>query len=53
MWGSNCKDYIKESYRILDTCGTLLISEPYKRWNELDDEGKPINKFMFIVCRKN
>ena len=53
MWGSNCKDYIKESYRILDTCGTLLISEPYKRCNELDDEGKPINKFMFIVCRKN
>ena len=53
MWGSNCKDYIQESYRILDTCGTLLISEPYKRWNELDDEGKPINKLVKLLEENN
>ena len=68
MWGSNCKEYIKEAYRILDIGGTLLISEPYKRWNDNDEkENKLIillesnefkiinneeNKFMFIECRK-
>ena len=34
MWGSNCKDYIKEAYRILEQYGTLLIIEPSKRWIE-------------------
>ena len=69
MWGSNCSDYIKEAYRILDTGGTLLISEPYKRWfNEETKENKLVKlleenhftiikndeqKFMFIECRKN
>ena len=63
MWGSNCKDYIKEAYRILDNGGILLIAEPYKRWNKnLDDEGKPINelvkllkeyKFNILECIEN
>jgi len=69
MWGSNCKDYITETYRILDTGGTLLIIEPYKRWcdNEkkenrlvkLLEENKftivniSEKKFMFIEARKN
>ncbi len=68
MWGSNCKDYIKEAYRILDTGGTLLIAEPYKRWYDAENKEnklvkvlreykfKIINneekKFMFIECRK-
>ena len=34
MWGSNCKDYIKEAYRILETYGILYIIEPTKRWSE-------------------
>ena len=66
--GSNCKDYIKEVYRILDTCGTLYIVEPYKRWNDneenknrllellTDNNFKVIEeideKFMYIECRK-
>ena len=40
MWGSNCRDYIKEAYRILDLRGTLYLVEPTKRWsekNETDD----------------
>ena len=50
MWGSNCKDYVKEVYRILDTGGTLLIAEAYKRWNkELDEEGNPINKLVKLL----
>ena len=69
MWGSNCKDYITESYRILDTGGTLLIIEPNKRWcdNEkkenrlvklLEENNFTIisiveKKFMFIEARKN
>ena len=68
MWGSNCKEYIKEVYRILDTGGTLLISEPYKRWyNEETEENRLIKmleehnfkiikcvekKFLFIEVRK-
>jgi hypothetical protein len=32
MWGSNCKEYIKEAHRILETNGTLYIIEPTKRW---------------------
>ena len=47
MWGSNCKEYIQEAHRILDTGGTLLIAEPYKRWNkECDNQGNPINKLV-------
>ena len=50
MWGSNCKDYLKEVNRILDTAGTLLIVEAFRRWNkELDDEGKPINKLVKLL----
>ena len=69
MWGSNCKDYITETNRILDTGGTLLIVEPYKRWCDNDErENKLVKlleennftiisiiekKFMFIEARKN
>ena len=69
MWGSNCREYINEVYRILDTGGTLLISEAYKRWyDEETKESKLVklleannftiienieNKFVFIEARKN
>lgn len=36
MWGSNCRDYITEAYRILETGGTLYIIEPTKRWSHRD-----------------
>ena len=46
----NCKEYLQEVHRILDTGGTLLIAEPYKRWNkETDDNGKPINKLVKLL----
>ena len=54
MWGSNCKDYLEEVYRILDTSGTLLIIEPYKRWNkEFDEEENPINKLVKMLEENN
>jgi len=54
MWGSNCSDYITEAYRILDTGGTLLIGEPFKRWNkELDEQDKPINKLVTMLEENN
>ena len=54
MWGSNCKDYLQEAYRILDTGGTLLIAEAYKRWNkELDEEGNPINRLVNLLEENN
>jgi hypothetical protein len=43
MWGSNCKEYIKEAYRILESGGRLYIIEPTKRWSE-QDENKNIIK---------
>ena len=68
MWGSNCKDYLKEVYRILDTGGTLYMVEPYKRWNDNDEKKNRLlelltdnnfivkeqidEKFMYIECRK-
>lgn len=32
MWGSNCHDYVKEAYRILESGGKLYIMEATKRW---------------------
>jgi SAM-dependent methyltransferase/ribosome modulation factor len=32
MWGSNCRDYVREAYRILESGGKLYIMEPTKRW---------------------
>ena len=39
MWGSNCKEYIKEANRILESGGKLYIIEPTKRWSEKDENG--------------
>jgi superfamily II DNA or RNA helicase len=39
MWGSNCRDYIKEAHRILDLRGTLYLIEPTKRWSEKNEMG--------------
>ena len=39
MWGSNCKDYVHEAHRILETSGKLIIAEPTKRWSEKDSDG--------------
>jgi len=40
MWGSNCKDYIKEAHRVLEDNGVLLIIEPTKRWIEENGENR-------------
>ena len=40
MWGSNCKTYIKEAHRILESGGMLYIIEPTKRWTDFDEQGK-------------
>jgi len=52
MWGSNCKEYIQEAYRILDTGCTLLIAEPYKRWNKELNE-KPVNTLVKLLEENN
>ena len=39
MWGSNCKEYVQEANRILESNGKLYIIEPTKRWSEQDDQG--------------
>jgi hypothetical protein len=36
MWGYNCRDYISEAYRILETGGNLYIVEATKRWTGED-----------------
>ena len=38
MWGSNCKNYIQEVHRVLETNGILYIIEPTKRWTDLETE---------------
>ena len=68
MWGSNCKDYLEEAYRILDEGGKLLIAEPYRRWYDEENNinklvnllkeykfnitNEDIQKFMFLECYK-
>jgi len=38
MWGSNCHDYVREAYRVLETRGWLYIIEPTKRWTTIADQ---------------
>jgi ubiquinone/menaquinone biosynthesis C-methylase UbiE len=38
MWGSNCKDYLLEAHRILESSGELYIIEPTKRWTNAEVE---------------
>ena len=42
MWGSNCREYIQEANRILESNGKLYIIEPTKRWSEKDETGNII-----------
>ena len=42
MWGSNCREYIQESNRILESGGKLYIIEPTKRWSPQDEYGNII-----------
>ena len=42
MWGSNCHEYIKEAYRLLESGGLLYIVEPTKRWSQEDEETKQL-----------
>lgn len=42
MWGSNCREYIQEANRILESNGLLYIIEPTKRWSEKDEQGNII-----------
>lgn len=37
MWGSNCKTYIEEAHRILESNGLLYIIEATKRWSDKDE----------------
>ena len=65
MWGSNCKDYLREAHRILESNGILYLIEPTKRWTEtepadklsalLEESGfriveKNIAKFSLFIC---
>jgi ubiquinone/menaquinone biosynthesis C-methylase UbiE len=40
MWGSNCHDYVREAYRILESGGKLYIMEATKRWTNEETESK-------------
>jgi ribosomal RNA-processing protein 8 len=44
MWGSNCKQYVIEAQRILESNGKLYIIEPTKRWSEKDEAGNIIKE---------
>lgn len=46
MWGNNCHDYVRETYRILDDGGILLIVEPMKRWYDEDKEENRLEKLL-------
>jgi hypothetical protein len=67
MWGSNCKSYLSEACRVLESGGKLYIIEPTKRWTEttnadrlktlLHESGfkiieESIEKFCLFECIK-
>jgi ubiquinone/menaquinone biosynthesis C-methylase UbiE len=37
LWGSNCRDYITETHRILETGGRLYVVEATRRWSVTDE----------------
>ena len=54
MWGSNCREYVKEANRILESGGKLYIIEATKRWSEQDEnkniiEGKEGSKMKTLL----
>ena len=58
MWGSNCREYIQEANRILETGGKLYIIESTKRWSEKDElgniiEGKEGSKLKSLLEENN
>ena len=44
MWGSNCREYIEEANRVLESGGKLYIIEPTKRWSVQDEKGNIISE---------
>jgi ubiquinone/menaquinone biosynthesis C-methylase UbiE len=67
MWGSNCKDYLREAHRILESNGILYLIEPTKRWTDVEPADKlialleengfrivqeTIAKFALFICSK-
>jgi ribosomal RNA-processing protein 8 len=42
MWGSNCREYIQEANRVLESNGKLYVVEPTKRWSPQDEQGNII-----------
>jgi hypothetical protein len=57
MWGSNCKEYIAEANRILESGGILYIIEPTKRWSPKDELGNILPEMeghrLKILLEKN
>lgn len=65
LWGSNCKEYLREAHRVLETNGILYLIEPTKRWTEKEPTDRlrealkdfhvkweSIEKFSFFICIK-
>ena len=58
MWGSNCRQYVAEANRILESGGKLYIIEATKRWSEKDEnhnmiEGQEGNKLKILLEENN
>ena len=51
MWGSNCHDYVREAYRILESGGKLYIMEATKRWTDesVVEGGQPADKLKKLL----
>ena len=53
MWGSNCHDYVREAYRILESGGKLYMVEATKRWTseatKSDESGPPAEKLVSLL----
>ena len=52
MWGSNCREYVAEAYRILESNGQLYIIEPTKRWTD-HDKMNPAERLKMLLKENN
>ena len=55
MWGSNCKEYLVEACRVLETGGKLYIIDTIQRWSHANEkgtiaEGTEGDKLKKILC---
>jgi ubiquinone/menaquinone biosynthesis C-methylase UbiE len=52
MWGSNCDQYLREAYRVLETNGSLIMLDTTKRWSETNEQNYIEESMMGVKLKQ-